>query len=75
MARHKTLFDHEGPLPTRWPEELNPRFVEAGLRARQIRERTRRTYAAQSVADAVPSASEAPAAELGEPVHVTLKKK
>jgi hypothetical protein len=40
----KTLFDRDGPLPETWPSELDPTFVEAGQRARRIRERNRRRY-------------------------------
>ena len=41
----KTLFDHDGPLPETWPDELPPRSVAAGLRARRIRVRNRRRSA------------------------------
>jgi hypothetical protein len=40
----KTLFDQEGALPETWPDELNPTFIEAGQRARRIRERNRSRY-------------------------------
>lgn len=41
----KTLFTWEGNVPETWPDELNPAYIEAGLRARRIRDRTRRRYA------------------------------
>jgi hypothetical protein len=58
----KTLFDREGPLPETWPEELNPTFIEAGRRARRIRERTRRRYArsAPTPAAETPAGGETP---------------
>ena len=40
----KTIFDREGALPTTWPDDLNPALIAAGLRARRIREQTRRRY-------------------------------
>lgn len=46
----KTLFDREEPLPATWPEDLNPTFLAAGVRARRIRERTRARYAHRSAA-------------------------
>jgi hypothetical protein len=36
-----SLVDRAGPLPEAWPEEIDPAFVAAGLRARRIRERAR----------------------------------
>lgn len=69
----QTLFDCEGPLPETWPVELTPSHIEAGLRARRIREGNRRRYARDAAApvDAVPgsvavvgAASPAPAAAM-----------
>lgn len=46
----KMLMDHEGPVPETWPDELTPTHIEAGLRARRIRDGTRRRYTRASTA-------------------------
>jgi hypothetical protein len=62
----KTLFDREGPVPETWPDELNATYVEAGLRARRIRERNRRRYqgASAEAADVLQPATVAASPEL-----------
>ena len=40
----KMLFDHDGRLPDSWPQSLNPAYIEAGLRARRIRQHNRARY-------------------------------
>jgi hypothetical protein len=58
----KTVFDHEGPLPERWPPEIDPRHLDVALRARRIRERIRGSHAPIPAPPrpAVPAASEPP---------------
>lgn len=53
----KTLADHRGPLPDVWPEDLNPTFIAAGLRARRVRERNRSILARTAAAPPAASTS------------------
>jgi hypothetical protein len=57
----KTIFDYESPLPEVWPAGLPPHYVAAGLRARRIRERTRRRYAPAEVAPPAAAIASTPA--------------
>lgn len=60
----KTLVDREGPFPEVWPEELDPAFIDAGLRARRIRARNRAAPvpAAAGPTVEVPAAGDVPLA-------------